>query len=548
MTAAEQTSTTTSNNELSPAEIAKKIKKLLKPIIEERADAFRLDELRRLFAKQDLNAKSSIGSSKSVKKWKAFLRKHFDIYLKQLTERMERKTSVRTFWGVIASVPEYTKQHPQVSLSLLKRWLASIPGKLEDDRILRVMVESEFLHQYLDVQYYSYIALEELAKEQYDADPSDHDQGELLFKLLILLPHIKSQKELDNGTYLFPPPGGGNDDKNNHDDDKMSDEDDDSDDGNETEESEVDDDDDGASSSSDDEKSSGESAKQNQFLFQYQKLKAHRKVMCNAWLAILRLSLPPSALKHALQVLPQRILPNVPHPLRFADFMVQAYNHSDGIIPVLALDGLFFLMLQCGLEYPKFYTSLYRLIQPQLFYVKYRIRFFELLVKCLTLNEMLPAHIVAAFCKRLLRASLCAPPSGCLFALALTSNMLRKHPECACLIHRSSASEMEDKFDAKTNDPKAARALESSLWELFALRKHYYPPVATLAHSVGKEDASTPMHDLEDFLRHTYKSLFDQDKKRLNNKRKKIPLAFKEPTSLFVETDVFADILQVPQY
>ena len=61
-------------------------------------------------------------------------------------------------------------------------------------------------------------------------------------------------------------------------------------------------------------------------------------------------------------------------------------------------------------------------------------------------------------------------------------------------------------------------ALESSLWELTALEKHYHPAISTLAKSVGTEededDKTPPM--LEDFMVHTYvQSLFEQEKKQL---------------------------------
>lgn len=529
----------------SSADIARQIKDLLKLKVEERADAARLDELRRLFAQQNINFPSS---SDSIKKWKAFIKRKFEVFVRQLIERMHRKTAVRTFWGVIAATPQYTsgqnEKHPFVSLALLKQWLSTIPGKLEEDRSLRVMVESEFLHQYVDVQYFAYIALAELAKDQYCRDSTDQSKAEVLYQLLNMLPRAETQRELDNGVYLFAPPQTEEAIEENF----MGNDEDSSSDDEEEDGKAVQDDGDEMSSSDDDEE---ENKKVNAKLrsprvFQYQQIKYHRKAMCHAWLAVLRLPLPTSGLKHALQVLPTRVLSYVPNPLRFSEFLVQAYNH-DGVIPILALDGLFLLMIECGLEYPRFYTSLYGLIQPTLFYVKYRIRFFELLIKCLTRNEMLPAHIVAAFCKRLLRSCLNAPPSGCLFALALTSNLLRKHPECACLIHRSSSSKMEDKFDAKTLDPKAARALESSLWELNALEKHYHPAVATMASSVGKEDSKAPLHDLEDFLRHTYKSLFEQERKRLDKKRKKVPLTFSKPKALFLETDVLSGILKIPQ-
>ena len=58
---------------------------------------------------------------------------------------------------------------------------------------------------------------------------------------------------------------------------------------------------------------------------------------------------------------------------------------------------------------------------------------------------MLPAYVVAAFCKKLLRLGLVGPPSGALFVLALVSNLIRKHAEVGCLIHRRGV-EMEDVF------------------------------------------------------------------------------------------------------
>ena len=552
----------------STAETAKQLKALLKALKEERADAARLDDLRRLFAQQDMSPATST-TTPAVQKWKAFLSTHLDIFVSQLMERMERKTAVRTFWGVIAACPSYTNQrHPFVSQSLLQRWFSKLPP-LGGDRALRHMVESEFLHQYVDVQYYAYIALAQLATDQYKRDKMDTDAAGLLFQLLTMLPRLKSQDDVDKGTYLFQPPTTGKPEEEGGGGDGIDDDDEEEDQNSQDEESDS-----SAESSDDEEVPKPVSKKQKTEpkiarVFQYQQLRAHRRVMARAWSAILKLALPLQDLKHALQTLPTLVLPFIPNPLRFADFFVQAYgthgDHQGGVVPILSLDGLFLLMMDHGLEYPSFYGSLYRLIQPSLFHVKYRIRFFELLIKCLTKNDMLPAHVVAAFVKRLARAALQAPPSGCLFALALVSNLLRKHPECACLIHRSNKknsgvvsgcgtttnttntsddNEWQDTYDATTDDPTQSHALESSLWECQVLSKHYFPAVATMALSIGREEG--PLHDMSDFLSHTYKSLFDQERKRLDARKKKVPLAFSKPTALFVEDDVFFGMVQIP--
>ena len=163
---------------------------------------------------------------------------------------------------------------------------------------------------------------------------------------------------------------------------------------------------------------------------------------------------------------------------------------------------------------------------------------------------MLPAYVVAAYCKKLLRIGLVGPPSGALFVLALVSNLIRKHPEVSCLIHRKS-NQVDDVFVEDAPDLIQTRALESSLWELIALEKHYHPGVSALAASCGKEDDRTPMYDLEDFMVYTYKSLFEQEKKRIaggdengdggasKRKRSRVSLTFVEPKGLFGEGDVF---------
>ncbi len=95
-------------------------------------------------------------------------------------------------------------------------------------------------------------------------------------------------------------------------------------------------------------------------------------------------------------------------------------------------------------------------------------------------------------------------------------------------------------------------ALESSLWELSALEKHYHPAVAALAKACGKEDYSSLPFDMEDFLCHTYKSLFEEESNKLavvtsnSKKRKKaVPLTFVEPTRLIPEGDLLTEILEI---
>jgi len=311
-------------------------------------------------------------------------------------------------------------------------------------------------------------------------------------------------------------------------------------------------------------------------LIAWQQSYKHRNALQEAWLSVLRLpNIPVRTQKLVLTHLSNYILKVCPSPLRFAEYFTRVFqggvessggssssnvSTTNSLTSILSLHGLFILMLDHQLEYPQYYNSLYKLLHPRILYTKYRTRFLRLLCKSLLSNSMLPAYVVAAFCKKLCRLGLNGPPSGALFVLALVSNLLRKHGECGCLIHRKGKNEddglITDVFVENVDDDLIhTRALESSLWELTALEKHYHPAVSTLAKSVGTEDdKTTPMYDMEDFIVHTYKSLFEQEKKRLGGsggggggkKRggSKVSLTFVKPEGLFKDDDVFGDVFK----
>lgn len=63
-----------------------------------------------------------------------------------------------------------------------------------------------------------------------------------------------------------------------------------------------------------------------------------------------------------------------------SDFLTRSYDIG-GVISVMALSGLFILMTQHGLEYPKFYEKLYALLTPAVFMAKHRSVFLQVSVK-----------------------------------------------------------------------------------------------------------------------------------------------------------------------
>jgi U3 small nucleolar RNA-associated protein 19 len=548
----------------SAAEISKQIKLLIQEVTEERADASRLDELRRVYGRLVASGELRFGVAAPTHpvaaKWQSFLLKNHKTMISQLCERIQlgKRSAIRCLWGVMAISPltSSNAQYKHINPGLLEKWIQSmcLQESEEMDKTVRHMIETEFLQSYRDVRYFALGAISRLASECYereqtaekeDAASTSSTFAEKLLQFLMMIPVPNYHDDLDDSQYMFPPPKDAVPDVST---DQQEEEEDESSDDESSEGSGDESEDHDSGSERDKEtskKNHGPPAKRQKTeerKFAFQQRRAFRREYQKAWLAILKLNLSIASLKLALQFLPDTVFPNVAHPLRFSDFFMQAYtDHGSGVLGVLALDGLFILITEYELEYTDFYKQLYRLISPRVLHVKYRAKFMALLTNCLTRNEMLPAHLVAAFSKRLARCSLSSPPAGILSVLALVSNLLRKHPECASLIHRSRGTEMEDCFLPLEDDPEKSRALQSSLWELAVLERHYYPAVATLAKSIGlAEEAKAPIHDMIDFSTHTYKSLFDQERK----KKAKTSLTFKEPASLFTEHDMFAGILK----
>ncbi|NWI71833.1 NOC4L protein, partial [Todus mexicanus] len=176
--------------------------------------------------------------------------------------------------------------------------------------------------------------------------------------------------------------------------------------------------------------------------------------------------LPTGLYKKVLVIMHDSILPYMNEPTLMIDFLTVAYGIG-GAISLLALNGLFILIHQHNLEYPDFYKKLYSLLDPSIYHVKYRARFFHLTDLFLS-SSHLPAYLVAAFIKRLSRLALTAPPEALLMIIPFICNLFRRHPACKVLVHRPNGPEdmSEDPYIMEEEDPSQSRALQSSLWEI----------------------------------------------------------------------------------
>lgn len=231
------------------------------------------------------------------------------------------------------------------------------------------------------------------------------------------------------------------------------------------------------------------------------------------WKSLLVHRLPEDLYKAVLTSLASELLPRMRRPLELMEFLSASYS-AGGVLSVLALDGLFVMITKYGLEYPSFYEKTYALLDETVLLAKHRARFLKLLGVVLH-SAYLPNYLVAAFAKRLARLALTATPSGALACMGLLHNLLVRHPAAQDLVHRTAddaaSAITEDPYDMAEQDPQKSRALESSLWELKTLKKHYELSVRTFAKRFDDDLKGNIDLKKEGVLDITYSTLFDAE-------------------------------------
>ncbi|KZV88564.1 CBF-domain-containing protein [Exidia glandulosa HHB12029] len=238
---------------------------------------------------------------------------------------------------------------------------------------------------------------------------------------------------------------------------------------------------------------------------------AHRAQLVTAWLAVLpRIAASEAESVRALGILHVKLVPYLKkeEAVRTMDWIAGCVDYG-GTTGLLALNTLFELMTTMNLDYPDLYVRLYAYLDRNILHLKHRARFFRILERMLS-STHLPATLVASFIKRLSRLSLSAPPAAVVSIIPMVYNLLKRHPTCMALIHRDSLGEQTDPYDPTERSPLRSNALESSLWELQSLTAHYHAPTSTLA-KIFSEPFTKPAYAMEDFLDHSYTTMFDAE-------------------------------------
>ena len=267
-------------------------------------------------------------------------------------------------------------------------------------------------------------------------------------------------------------------------------------------------------------------------------LAAHKKQAQKAWMAVLRQDLNKSQRKQVLDLMSHRIAPWFLKVEMLMDFLTDSFNVG-GSTSLMALSGLFYLIQQKNLDYPQFYLKLYSLLDANILHSKHRSRFVRLLDTFLA-STHLPAALVASFIKRLSRLCLHAPPSGIVVVVPWIYNLLKNHPTCTYMIHRTTELQCRDQegwgdpFIMEEPDPMETDAIESSLWEIHTLQSHYHPNVAAIAKIIS-EQFTKQAYSVEDFLDHSYATMLDAE---LSKDIKKPPeIEYEIPKKIFTKDD-----------
>lgn len=283
--------------------------------------------------------------------------------------------------------------------------------------------------------------------------------------------------------------------------------------------------------------------------------KEYKIALRDAWMAVLNDSkLEQKERADLLQAMPDQLLPYMHDPLRLADFLTACYDGSgdqDFSVALASLDALFVLISKHGLDYPRFYHKLYALLTPTtLSRSQTRHRFLHLTSLFLKHSSRLPATLVAAFVKRLVRRALTAPTHAALWTLRLALDLLYAHPGVSFLVHRTvnlfdndvSVGEKRkrvpdshdktidtDPFDDTERDPEKSHASESSLWELDILSSHLSPAITRLVALFSNDVRNKPPPlpgSLEDYAALTFSDVVQAELKR---KAKAVHVAYDTP-------------------
>ncbi|KAJ1371135.1 hypothetical protein KIN20_033021 [Parelaphostrongylus tenuis] len=208
-------------------------------------------------------------------------------------------------------------------------------------------------------------------------------------------------------------------------------------------------------------------------------LKLHRKkkmirIYQESWIGWMRCTVSPKVLPVMIPYISENVLDKLDEPHKTADFFFRAFDKGDKFA-ILSLEAIFKLIVSHNFEYPNFYDHVFSLTKPSILYMDHK-------------EKHIPNYVVAGFAKRLSRMLLYAPLDAQEPVLGLIRNLFTRHPNISSLIHREIPETLpSDPYDDNESNLSKCNALNTSLWEIKSLQKHWHTNVAKRANFVDKK-------------------------------------------------------------
>ncbi|XP_063545827.1 nucleolar complex protein 4 homolog [Cydia strobilella] len=187
--------------------------------------------------------------------------------------------------------------------------------------------------------------------------------------------------------------------------------------------------------------------------------------------------------RRALVVLVDRIMPYLTKPVLVTDFLCDSLDCGSAI-GMIALRGVMELVIEHDIDFPDIYDRLYGMFEPDMFATRSKRRLIHITDVFLS-STRVPETIIASFAKRLARLALVASPEDAQELLRLIANMVYRHPGLKRMLKNDQPAILpQDPFEMEESRANATNAIQSSLWEVAALKQHFTPEVCASAAKV----------------------------------------------------------------
>ncbi|XP_054273493.1 nucleolar complex protein 4 homolog [Macrosteles quadrilineatus] len=245
------------------------------------------------------------------------------------------------------------------------------------------------------------------------------------------------------------------------------------------------------------------------------------------WKKLSGLQCSPRTHQLLMVVLVEHIMPRMDNIIFLTDYLMDALERDECEISMIALQGIFNLVLKHNIEYPDIFGKLYQLFTPEALKAKYKARLFALADEFLR-STHLPLALVAGFAKRYARLLLHACPPDQVVLLSSMANLLIRHPDLKPLYHNPGGKDVaEDPYDEAEKDPVKSGALSSQLWEVKLMQHHHSDRVSRLAMVISN-DLPSVEYSMDPVLDLTWEKMIEKEIKFLEKKIPQVAAKFQD--------------------